>query len=251
MNYLRISRKVIAYPSFNCGAGEELAPPGGTETGQWEIKMCLLGDSLVEQCISLCGRLRDWFQIGKGECQGCILSPCFFKLYAEYIMWKKKQRHHFAGKDLYGQSYGFSSSHVWMGQLEYKKAECWRIDAFELWCWRTLESPLDCEEIQPVNPKRNQLWIFIGRTVAEAPILWSSDAKRQFIGKGPDAGKDERQKEKRMSEDKMVGWHHWLNGHEFEQTLGDSGGQRSLVCYNPWGRKELDMTERLNWTVNI
>ena len=92
------------------------------------------------------------------------------------------------------------------------------------------------------KPKGNQLSIFIGRTVAEAPILWPPDAKRQFIGKDPDAGKDERQKENRVAEDKMVGWHHPLNGHEFGQTLGDSGGQRSLVCYNPWGCKELDTT---------
>ena len=99
-----------------------------------------------------------------------------------------------------------------------KKAERQRIDAFELWCWKTLESPLDCKEIQPVNPKGNQSWIFIGRTdtEAEAPIFQPPDAKSWLIGKDPDAGKDWGQEEKGMTEDKMVGWHHWLHGHEFE-----------------------------------
>ena len=97
------------------------------------------------------------------------------------------------------------------------KAERWRIDAFELWCWRRLESPLDCKEIQPVHPKGDQSWIFTGRTdvEAETPILWPPDAKGWLIWKDPDAGKDWRREEKGMTEDEMVGWHHWLNGHEF------------------------------------
>ena len=127
-----------------------------------------------------------------------------------------------------------------------KKVEQRRIDAFELWCWRRLlrVSPLDCKEIQPVNPKGNQPWIFIGRTDAEAevPTLWPPDVKGQLIGKDPDAGKDWGQEEKGVTEDKMVGWHHWLNGCEFEQTLGDSEGQGSLVCCSSWGHKESDMT---------
>ena len=99
-----------------------------------------------------------------------------------------------------------------------KKAECWKIDVFELWCWRILESPLDCKEIKPLHPKRNQSWILIGRTDAEAEtsILWPPDAKNQLIGKDPDAGKDWRQEEKGITEDDIVGWHHQLNGHEFE-----------------------------------
>ena len=123
-----------------------------------------------------------------------------------------------------------------------KKAECWRIDAFKLWCQRSLESPLDSKEIKPVSPKGNQPWIFIGRTVAEAPILWPPDVTSWLIGKDPDAGKDWGQEEKGTTVDEMVEWHHWLNGHEFEQTLGDSGGQGSLVCCSPWGYKELDVT---------
>ena len=135
-----------------------------------------------------------------------------------------------------------------------KKIERWRIDAFELWSSKespfALESPLDCKEIKPVSPKINQFWIFTGRTDAEveAPILWTPDAKSQLIGKDPDAGKDWRQEEKGMTEDEMVGWHHRLNGHGFEQAPGAGVGQGSLACCCPWGRKELDTTERLNWT---
>ena len=112
----------------------------------------------------------------------------------------------------------------------------------------TLESPLDCKEIKPVKPKGNQSWIFIGKTdaEAEAPILWPPDVKNWFIGKDPDAGKDRKQEEKGMTEAEMVGWHHWLNGHEFEQASGDSEGQGSLVCCSPRGSKKSDTTERLN-----
>ena len=113
---------------------------------------------------------------------------------------------------------------------------------------RTLQSPLDCKEIKPVHPKENQSWKFIGRTDAETetPILQTPDAKNRLIREDPDAGKDWRQKEKRVTEDEMVGWHHQFNGHEFEQTLGDSEGQGSLACFSPWGCKETDTTERLN-----
>ena len=117
-----------------------------------------------------------------------------------------------------------------------KKAERWRIDAFELWCWRRLESPLDCKVIKPVNPKGNQPRIFIGRTDAEAPILLSSnegtDSLEKKKKKNPDARKDWEQEEKGVTEDDMVGWHHQLNGYEFEQTLGDSEEQGSLACCN-------------------
>ena len=121
-----------------------------------------------------------------------------------------------------------------------KKAECRRIDAFELWCWRRLESPLDCKEIQPVHPKWDQSWVFLGRTdvEAETPILWPPDVKNWLIWKDPDAGKDWRQEEKGTTENEMVRWHHKLNGHEFAQTPGDSEGQRSLACCSPRGRKE-------------
>ena len=123
------------------------------------------------------------------------------------------------------------------------------------WCFlivvleKTLESPLDSKEIKQVNPKENQPWIFIGRTdaEAEASILWPPDTKSWLTGKDPDAGKDWRQ-EKGMTEDELVGWHHRLYGHEFEQTLGDSEGQGGLAYCNSWGCKESDTTEQLYWT---
>ena len=111
---------------------------------------------------------------------------------------------------------------------------------------KTLESPLDSKEIKPVNPKGNQPWIFIGRVDAEALTLWSSDVNSWLIGKVPDAGKDWRQEEKGTTEDEMVGWYHQLNGHEFEQALGNSLGQGSLAYCSSWDHKELDTTEWLN-----
>ena len=118
------------------------------------------------------------------------------------------------------------------------------------WCFqigvpvKTLENPLDCKEIQPVHPKGDQSWVFIGETDVEAGtlILWPPDAKSWLIGKDPAAGKDWRQEEKGTTEDETVGWHHWLDGYEFEQALGDGEGQGSLVCCSPWGNKDSDMT---------
>ena len=138
-----------------------------------------------------------------------------------------------------------------MWELDYKKS--W---VPENWCFwtvvlgETLESPLDCREIKSVYPKGNQSWIFIERTdvEAETPILWPPDEKNWFFGKHPDAGKEWRQKEKAMTEDKMVGWRHQLKGHKSEQALGIRDVQGSLECCSPWGHKELDMTERLNGT---
>ena len=146
---------------------------------------------------------------------------------------------------------GFPSSHVWMWELDHK--DTWATKNWGFWTVvseRTLESPLGCKEINPVNSKGDQSWIFIGRTDAEAetPILWPPDAKNWLLGKDPDAGKDWRREEKGMTEDEMVGWHHRLNGHEFEQATGVGDGQGSLECCSPWGRKELDTTEWLNWT---
>jgi len=137
-----------------------------------------------------------------------------------------------------------------MWELDYK--ESW---VLKNWCFwtaglKTLESPLDCKDIKPVHPKGNQSWIFIGRTDAKAepPILWTPDVKKWFTGKDPDSGKDWRQEEKGTTENEMVGWHHWLHGHEFEQAPGVGDGQGILACCSPWGCKESDMTEWLNWT---
>ena len=137
-----------------------------------------------------------------------------------------------------------------MWELDHKKS--W---APKNWCFwtvvleKTLESPLDYKEIKPVNPKGNQSWIFIGKIDAEveAPILWPPDANNWLIGKDPDAGKDGGQEEKGTTEDEIVGWHHQLDGDEFEQAPGAGDGQGSLVYCSLWGHKELDTTELLNW----
>ena len=163
----------------------------------------------------------------------------------------KKQRRYFTDKGPSTQSYGFPSSHVWMWELDHKeswvpKNRCFWTVVLE----KTLESPLDCKEIQPVHPKGNQSWIFIGRTdfEAEAPTLWPPIVKNWLTGKNPNAGKGWRQEEKGTTEGEMVGRHHQLDGHEFEQALGVGNGQGTLVCCSPRGCKESDITERLNWT---
>ena len=164
----------------------------------------------------------------------------------------KKQRHYFANKGPSSQSYGFSSSHKWMWELDYK--ESW---ALTNWCFwtvvleKTLESPLDCKEIQPVHPKGNQSWICTGRTDAEAPILWPPDVKNWLIRKDLDAGQDWRQEKKGTTEDEMVGWHHWHNGLEFEQAPGVGDVQGSLASCSPWVCKESDMTERPTWLAHV
>ena len=163
----------------------------------------------------------------------------------------KKQRCYFANKSPSSPGYGFSSSLIWMWELDCK--ESW---VPKNWCFwtvvseKTLENPLDCKEIQSVNPKGNQSWIFTERTDAEveAPILWSPHTKNWLIWKDPDAGKDLKQEEKGTTEDEMVGWHHWLNGHDFEQAPEVGDGQGSVVCCSPWGCKELNRTEWLHWT---
>ena len=129
-----------------------------------------------------------------------------------------------------------------------KKAERWRIDAFELWCWRRLFSLLDCKEIQPVHSNGDQSSVFIGGTdaKAETPILWPPDVKSWLIWKDLDVGRGEE--EKGTTEDEMVGWHHRLNGHGFGWTLGIGDRQGGLACCILWDCKESDMTERLNWT---
>ena len=153
----------------------------------------------------------------------------------------KKQRYYFANKGLSSHSYGFPSSHVRMWELDYK--ESW---ALKNWCFwtvlleKTLESPLDCKEIKPVNPKENQSWVFIGSTDAEAetPIFWPLDMKNQLSWKDPDAGKDCRWKKKGTTEDEMVGWHHRLHEHEFWASSGSwwwtgkPGMLQSMVLQN-------------------
>ena len=163
----------------------------------------------------------------------------------------KKQRHHFANKGLYSQGYGISSSQVWMWELDHKEGRVPK----NWWFWtvvleKTLESSLDSKEIKSVNSKGNQHWILIRRTEAEAPTLWLPDVKSWLLGKDPDAGKDRRQDEKGKTEDEMVGWHYWLNGHESEQSPGDSEGQGMfhvhLNVYSAvWGWNDLCLLSSL------
>ena len=146
----------------------------------------------------------------------------------------------FADKGPYSQSYGFSSSHVWKSELDHK--EGWAPKNWTVVLEKTLERPLDSKEIEPVNPKGNQPWIGKADAETEAPILWPLDEKSRLIGKYPDVGTNWGQEEKGATKDEMIGWHHWLNGREFEQILRDSEGQGSLACYSPWDQKEWDMT---------
>ena len=149
---------------------------------------------------------------------------------------------------------GGKHSYISQDQLIFLSEKCVLKSLSPTWCFwivvleKTLENPLGSKDIKPVNPKGNQPWIFIGSvdTEPESPILCPPHAKSWLIVKDPDARKDWGQEEKRATEDEMVGWHHWLNGHEFEQTKRDIEGQGSLACCSPWGHKELDMTERLN-----
>ena len=175
-----------------------------------------------------------------------MLAP-WKKSYVQPRQHIKKQRHYFANKGPSGQGYGFSRSHVWMWELDYK--ESW---VLKNWCFwtvvleKTLESPLDCKEIQLVHSKGEQSWMFVGRTDVEADfghLLWSTDLLEK-----PDAGRDWGQEEKGATEDEMAGWHHWLDGHESEWTPGVGDGEGGLACCDSWGRKESDTTERLNWT---
>ena len=188
----------------------------GEKWKQWQILLSWAPKSL--QTVTAAMKLRHLLLGTKAMTTKCV----------------KNQRYHFTNKGPSSQSYGFSRSHVWLYELECK--EGWVLKNWYFWMVvleKTLESPLDCKEIKPVNPKGNQSWIFIGRTdaEAEASILWPPDAKIQLIRKDPDAGNNCGKEEKGATEDEMVGWHHQLNGHDIEQTLG--GGQGSLACCSP------------------
>ena len=157
--------------------------------------------------------------------------------------------HYFANKGPSSQGYGFSSSHVWMWELDCE--DSWVLTNWCFWAVvleKTLESPLDCKEIQPVHPKGDQSWVFIGRTDAEVetPILWPPHAKSWLIGKDPNAGKDWGQ-EKGTTEDEMAGWHHWLNVYEFGWTPGVGDGQGGLACCSSWEIDGETVTDLIFW----
>ena len=162
----------------------------------------------------------------------------------------QKQRHYLANKILPSQGYRIYSGHVWMWELDCE--ESW---VLKNWCFwtlvfeKSLESPLDCKEIHPVHSE-DKPWDFFGRKDAksETPILWPPHVKSWLIGKKSYVGRDWGQEEKGATEDEMAGWHHRLDGHDFEWTPGVGDGQGGLACCDSWGRKELDTTERLNWT---
>ena len=170
-----------------------------------------------------------------GQCRGTTKI-------SEQIRWNKGPS---------SQGYGFSCGHVWMWELDCE--ESWEL---KNWCFctvvleKTLESPLDCKEIQSVHSKEDQPWVFFERNdaKAETPILWPPHAKSWLIGKDSDAGRDWGQEKKGTREDEMAGWHHRLDGHEFGWTPGVGDGQGGLACCDSWGCKESDTTERLNWT---
>ena len=181
-----------------------------------------------------------------------MLAP-WKKSYDQSSQHIKKQRHYFATKVHILKAMVFPVVMYWCESWAKKKAEHCRIDAFELWCWRRLlrDAWTSRRSNQSILKKYSWIfipWIFIGETDAEAkaPRLWPSDVKSQLIGQDPDTGKDWRQEEKRMTEDKMVGWHHQLNGYEFELAPGDGEEQGSLPCCSPWGCKQSDMTEQMN-----
>ena len=164
------------------------------------------------------------------------------------------QRHYFANKGPFSQGYGFSFGHVWMWELDCE--EDWAPKNCCFWTVvleKTLESPLNCKEIQPVHSEGDQPWDFFGRNdaKAEAQVLRTPHVKSWLIGKDSDAGRDWRQEEKGTTEDEMSGWHHWLDGRESECTPGVGDGQGGQACCDSWGCKELDTAERLNWTESI
>ena len=186
-----------------------------------------------------------------GDCSHKKTLAPWKKSYDQPRQLIKKQRHYFANKVMSGQSYGFSGSHVWMWELDYK--ESW---ALKNWCFLTvvlekaLESPLDCKEIQPVHPQGDQSWVFIGRTDAgaETPILWPPHSRSWLIGKDPDAWKDWGQEEKGMTEDEMVGWHHrriwvWVDSRSWWWT-----GRPGVLWFMGSQKVRHDWTTEVNWT---
>ena len=195
------------------------------------------------------GKVMDFIFLGSKITVNCDYSHEIKRclLLGSKAVTNLEQRHHFADKGPYSQSYSFPNSHVPVWELDHKEGwspKNWCVQTLLL--EKTLDSPLDRKEIKPNNPKVFQSWIFIGRADAEAWVVWTPDGKRWLIGRDPDTGKDWGQEEKWVTEDEMIGWHHWLNGHELEQTLGDSEGQGSLVSCSPWARKESNTMEQLN-----
>ena len=186
------------------------------------------------------------------EIKRCLLLGRKVMTNLDSIFKSRDQRHYFANKGPSSQGYVFSNGHIWLWELDCE--EGW---VPKNWCFwtvlleKTLESPLDCREIQPVHSEGDPSWVFIGRTdaKAETPVLWPPHGKSWLIGKDPDAGRDLEQEEKGMTEDEMAGWHQWLDAHEFGWTPGVGDGQGGLVCCNSWGRRVgHNWVTEVNWT---
>ena len=188
------------------------------------------------------------------ECYSAIKKNTFESVLTRWMKLEPIIQSEVSKKEKYQYStltYGFSCGHVWMWELDCE--EGWAPKNFCFWTVvleKTLESPLDCKEIQPVHSRGDQPWVFFGRNDAEAetPVLWPPHLKSWLIGKDSDAGRDWGHEEKVTTKDEMAGWHHWLNGCEFEWTPGVGDGQGGLVCCDSWACKELETAERLNWT---
>ena len=210
----------------------------GEKWKQWQT--IFLGSKIIANSISAAMKLKD--------------TCSWKKRYDQPRQHIKKQRLHSPNKGLHSQSYGFSSSHVQIWEVDHKEGRELKTDAFELWCWRRLLTvPWTARRsnqsiLKEINPEYSLEGLML-----KLKLQYFGHLMRRVnsLEKNPDGGKDCRQEEKGMTEDKMVGWHHWPNGHESEQTPGDGEGQGSLVCCSPWGRKGSDTTERLNNTQDI
>ena len=229
----------MTLPTKVCMVKDRVFPVVMYRYKKWIIKKAA---KTLQSCLTLCNPV-DFSLLGSsvhGILQARIPEWVAISFYRGTF--RPKDQTHVSYVSCIGRLVLYHEHHL--GSL----SECWLP---KNWCFqivvleKTLESPSDSKEIKPVNPKGNQPWIFIGKTDAETPMLWPPDVNSRLIGKDPDAGKDWKWEEKGVTEDEMVGWHYQLNGHEFEQTLGNSEGQRNLVHCSPWG-SESDTTEWLN-----
>ena len=220
----------------------------------WSQRILHFQQTIIAKITEMYDQINSIVGEGQWGLACCNSWGCKESNTTEWLNWTelrqhiKKQKHYFTDKGPSNQSYGFSNSHVWIWELHH-------VRALKNWCFwavvleKILESPLDYREVKPANPKEiNPEYSSEGLILKLKLQYFGHLIYRADSGKDPDAGKDWRQEEKGMTEDEIVEWHHWLNGHEFEQALAAGDGQASLACFNPWGCKESATTEQLNWT---